>query len=65
MVCVGGSLGGRWLFGVVCVGGGLGWLVQHSVVFLGQKLSRDRREKNNTIYMDREKNIEADKVSIC
>ena len=49
---------------VACVGGGLGWLVQHSVVFLGQKLSRDRREKNN-IYMDREKNIEADKVSIC
>ena len=59
---VGGSLG--W-FVVACVGGGLGWLVQHSVVFLGQKLSRDRREKNNTIYMDREKNIEADKVSIC
>ena len=58
---VDGSLG--W-FVVACVGGGLGWLVQHSVVFLGQKLSRDRREKNN-IYMDREKNIEADKVSIC
>ena len=58
---VGGSLG--W-FVVACVGGGLGWLVKHSVVFLGQKLSRDRREKNN-IYMDREKNIEADKVSIC
>ena len=53
---VGGSLG--W-FVVACVGGGLGWLVQPGVVFFGQNLSRDRREKNN-IYMDSEKNIKAD-----